>query len=160
MQYVHRGAHPRPRTAGRWTGRLVAALCWVSAAGLAACDSNEPEELIVGSLEIVDVEVGSGLIAAVGDSIFVRYVGTLEDGTIFDAVTAEDDPAGFVLNDFLIDGWVQGVPGMAVGGRRQLTVPPNLGYGLAGVRNATGYRIPPNAFLFFDIILENVVKIP
>jgi FKBP-type peptidyl-prolyl cis-trans isomerase len=74
--------------------------------------------------------MGEGnILSLVGDSITVKYVGKLEDGTIFDAENSFEFTLG--VGD-VIKGWDQGLLWMKVGGKRELTVPPHLGYGKRG----------------------------
>jgi hypothetical protein len=95
----------------------------------------------------VDVQPGSGAEVAVGDLVSVHYVGFLVDGTRFAATTRT--PFTFRVGErSVIDGWEDGVIGMRVGGRRQLVIPPFLGYGREGKGT-----IPPNAVLVFDLTL-------
>lgn len=95
-----------------------------------------------------------GEVARVGDTIQVRYTGMLEDGTVFDS-TGDGEPAKFLLSvDQLIEGWVQGIPGMREGEVRKLIIPPELGYGELG----SGDRIPPDATLTFEIELVEVAE--
>lgn len=105
-----------------------------------------------GSLVILDLVVGTGATAAVGDTITVNYVGTLTNGTKFDSSYDRNQPLTIALNSAsLIAGWVQGVPGMKVGGKRRLTIPPSLAYG-----NQPPSGIPANATLIFDIELLSI----
>ena len=104
-------------------------------------------------LKIEDVKVGDGKEAADGNSVTVHYTGTLTDGTKFDSSLDRQDPFTFQLGaGAVIKGWEQGVKGMKVGGKRKLTIPPQLAYGEAGA----GGVIPPNATLLFDIELIDV----
>jgi FKBP-type peptidyl-prolyl cis-trans isomerase len=106
-------------------------------------------------LEIEDVVVGQGAEAKVGDAVRVDYVGKLENGTVFDSSIERKTPFAFILGEGkVIKGWEQGVVGMKVGGKRKLTIPPQLGYGAAG----SPPNIPPNATLYFDIELLNVAQ--
>lgn len=99
---------------------------------------------------IRDVQVGNGDTAAVGRTVRVHYVGQLVDGTIFAAT--RDRPFTAQLGaGVVIDGWEEGLPGMRVGGRRQLVVPADLGYGSKGEG-----RVPPDAVLVFDVTLVGV----
>jgi len=105
-------------------------------------------------LVITEIVKGTGAVAKVGQTITVNYVGALyNSGKIFDASWKRHEPASFPLEQGqLIAGWVQGIPGMRVGGRRELIIPASLAYGAAG-RPPT---IPPNAPLIFVIDLLGV----
>jgi len=101
-------------------------------------------------LTIEDTVLGEGRAAAAGRNITVHYAGWLDDGTQFDSSKEKNDPFEFTLgNAEVMAGWEQGLPGMKVGGRRRLTVPPELAYGEAGA----GDVIPPNATLTFEVEL-------
>jgi FKBP-type peptidyl-prolyl cis-trans isomerase len=119
--------------------------------GLAACggdDSTSPSDL--PDLVVLDVVVGDGPVAEVGDVVTVDYVGRFTDGTQFDSSYDRGQPFVFTVGaGQVIPGWDQGVAGMRVGGTRRLTVPPHLAYGSAGRPPA----IPPNSTLTFDIEL-------
>jgi peptidylprolyl isomerase/FKBP-type peptidyl-prolyl cis-trans isomerase FkpA len=106
-----------------------------------ACGSTAPSD---GTLGVEDLVVGTGATVVSGDTVTVTYVGTLTSGTQFDAGTFTFR----VGSGAVIKGWDQGLPGMRVGGKRRLTVPPNLGYG----SQASG-AIPANSTLKFDIVL-------
>ena len=89
--------------------------------------------------------------AEIGDTVTVKYAGTLEDGTKFDSAPKFE----FLLGaGDVIKGWDQGLVGLAVGGRRKLVVPSHLGYGKRGCSP----DIPPNAILYFDITMKRIVK--
>lgn len=109
-------------------------------------------------LIIKDTVVGTGTVAAVGDAVTVNYTGTLDNGTVFDSsLKPGRTPFSFVIGSTVpgqsvIQGWNDGVPGMRVGGTRELTIPPALGYGAGGA----GTVIPPNATLHFTITLLSV----
>ena len=101
-------------------------------------------------LGIEDTVLGEGESAAPGRDVTVHYAGWLADGTQFDSSKEKDDPFEFTLGKAeVMAGWEQGLPGMKVGGRRRLTVPPELAYGEAGA----GDVIPPNATLTFEVEL-------
>lgn len=132
--------------------RLLAAL--VLLVGLVGCGSDYTtgSDAGGGSLVILDLVVGTGATAAVNDTITVNYVGTLTNGQKFDSSYDRNQPLTIALNSSsLIAGWVQGVPGMKVGGKRRLTIPPSLGYG-----NNPPSGIPANATLMFDIELLGI----
>lgn len=97
-------------------------------------------------LEITDVVHGTGAAVKAGDTIEVKYVGTLDDGTVFDETTSSPAKFGIGLG-MLIKGWDAGIPGMHVGGTRKLHIPASLGYGSKGAPP----KIPPYAALNFTI---------
>lgn len=105
-------------------------------------------------LEVKDLEEGSGASAKAGDAVTVNYVGVnYKTGKEFDASWDRGEPFTFTLGaGEVIPGWDQGVAGMKVGGRRELIIPPSLGYGSAGAPPA----IPPNETLVFVVDLEAV----
>lgn len=104
-------------------------------------------------LIIEDLETGNGATAAIGQEITVHYVGYLQDGTRFDSSLERKQPLTFTLGSGqVIRGWDQGLVGMREGGRRKLTIPPEMGYGARGV----GGVIPPNATLVFEVTLLTV----
>ena len=105
-------------------------------------------------LEINDLEEGTGAAAKAGDTVTVQYVGAnYKTGKEFDASWDRGEPFPFELGaGMVIPGWEQGIEGMKVGGRRELIIPPELGYGSAGSPPA----IPPNETLIFIVDLEAV----
>ncbi|MFN2389367.1 MAG: FKBP-type peptidyl-prolyl cis-trans isomerase [Actinomycetota bacterium] len=118
-------------------------------------DCETGERTTDSGLVIEDVECGEGPEATTGSTVTVHYVGTLEDGKKFDASRDHGEPFGFLLGaGQVIAGWDEGVEGMLVGGTRNLTIPPELGYGEAGYPPA----IPENATLLFTIELLAVEK--
>jgi FKBP-type peptidyl-prolyl cis-trans isomerase len=125
--------------------------------GLSGCGkeesiSSEPSAS-AGSLVIEDEVVGTGPAAKSGDLVTVDYTGWLTDGTKFDSSLDRNQPFVFVLGQQqVIAGWDQGVAGMQVGGKRKLTIPPELGYGAQGA----GADIPPNATLVFEVELLKI----
>ena len=103
-----------------------------------------------GELQIKDITKGTGEEADVGKTVTVHYTGWLMDGTKFDSSLDRNQPFSFTLGERrVIPGWEQGVVGMKVGGKRELIIPPELGYGARGAGNV----IPPNATLKFEVEL-------
>lgn len=103
-------------------------------------------------VEITEVKEGKGsVVSERGDSITVKYAGTLDDGTQFDAANSFDFTLG--AGD-VIKGWDRGLLGMKVGGQRKLVVPSKLGYGKRGCAP----DIPPNATLYFDVTMKKIQK--
>jgi peptidylprolyl isomerase len=102
-------------------------------------------------LETKDLIVGTGPEAKAGQTVTVNYVGVLyKGGKVFDASWKRKEPFSFVLGKgSVIPGWDKGIPGMKVGGRRELIIPSSLAYGATG----SGSSIPPNAPLVFVVDL-------
>jgi len=101
-------------------------------------------------LIIEDIVTGDGAEAAAGQEVTVHYTGWLTDGVKFDSSKDRDDPFVFPLGGGrVIRGWDEGVQGMKIGGKRKLTIPPDLGYGARGA----GGVIPPDATLVFEVEL-------
>jgi FKBP-type peptidyl-prolyl cis-trans isomerase FkpA len=98
-----------------------------------------------------DLVIGGGDEATSGAYVTVHYTGWLTDGTVFDS-SVGGNPASFSLTQ-VIPGWQEGVPGMKVGGKRKLVIPPSLGYG-----STRSGSIPGNSTLVFDIELLGVVS--
>lgn len=105
-------------------------------------------------LVVKEIEKGSGEEATAGDEVTVQYVGVnYKSGKEFDSSWSRNEPFTFPLGaGQVIPGWDQGVAGMKVGGRRELIIPPQLGYGETGSPPA----IPPNETLVFVIDLLEV----
>jgi peptidylprolyl isomerase len=100
-------------------------------------------------LVIKDLITGTGAEAKAGAKVTVNYVGVLyKGGSIFDASWLRKEPSTFGLTE-VIAGWTKGIPGMKVGGRRELIIPSELAYGVKG----SPPKIPPNAPLIFVIDL-------
>jgi FKBP-type peptidyl-prolyl cis-trans isomerase len=138
---------------------------WIAACALvlsaAACStdttsvSGGPPALVgdtvtlASGLRYIDATVGAGATAHAGQSAAVHYSGWLTNGTLFDT-SLNGSPYVFTIGaGSVIQGWDQGIPGMRVGGKRRLIVPPSLGYGAAGSGS-----IPPNSTLIFDVELR------
>jgi peptidylprolyl isomerase len=104
-------------------------------------------------LKYVDEVVGGGDSPQKGKKVRVHYTGRLTDGKKFDSSVDRGQPFEFTIGiGQVIKGWDEGVMSMKVGGKRQLIIPPDLGYGSRGAPGA----IPPNAELIFDVELLGV----
>lgn len=104
-------------------------------------------------LMIQEIKEGSGKEAQTGNYVTVHYSGWLPDGKLFDSSVKRNKPFTVKLGTGqVIQGWEEGIQGMKVGGKRRLTIPPEIAYGAEGYPGA----IPPNATLVFDIELLSV----
>jgi FKBP-type peptidyl-prolyl cis-trans isomerase FkpA len=126
---------------------------------LTACGGTTENTSVTQLIRQDDV-VGTGAEAQSGRVVTVHYTGWLYDqtrpdrrGNKFDSSRDRNEPFSFNLGaGEVIRGWDEGVAGMKVGGRRTLTIPPDMGYGARGA----GGVIPPNATLLFDVELLEV----
>ena len=146
----------------------IAALCFLSLTACQADSSNVAENnkettvMTTNITELVknDTVVGDGREAEIGFHVTVHYTGWLYDeaaedkkGEKFDSSVDRGTPFEFDLGaGQVIQGWDQGFAGMKIGGKRTLTIPPEMGYGARGA----GGAIPPNATLIFDVELLDV----
>jgi peptidylprolyl isomerase len=107
-------------------------------------EGPEPTELVVR-----DIEVGTGAEAAADSTVDVHYLGVdFASGEEFDSSWGRGESIEFPLRG-LIKGWQEGIPGMKVGGRRELICPPNLAYGPAG----GGHRLSGRTLIFIIDLL-------
>jgi FKBP-type peptidyl-prolyl cis-trans isomerase FkpA len=139
------------------TGALIAAVLAASSGCShknGGSGSAESKAAAAAGLVIDNVKVGGGAVAVKGKMVSVHYTGRLTDGTKFDSSYDHGQPIDFPLGTgVVIKGWDQGIDGMRVGGKRKLTIPPELAY---GARGTPGGPIPPNATLVFDVELVAV----
>src|SRR5262245_64486613 len=104
-------------------------------------------------LRYVDEVVGQGDAPSKGKKVRVHYTGRLTNGKRFDSSVDRGRPFEFTIGvGQVIKGWDEGVMSMNVGGKRQLMIPPDLGYGARGAPP----DIPPNAELIFDVELLGI----
>jgi rhodanese-related sulfurtransferase len=109
-------------------------------------------------LQVNILQPGSGNAAKLGDQVSVHYTGWLVDGKKFDSSVDRDKPFQFKIGaGRVIKGWEQGVAGMQIGERRELVIPPELGY---GDRSVGGGLIPANSTLRFEVELLEIVQPP
>jgi FKBP-type peptidyl-prolyl cis-trans isomerase len=137
---------------------LLAGLLW------AAEPSTQPAEkktVTPSGLTIIEKGTTEGpTVAQAGDTVWVHYTGKLENGTKFDSSLdhpeTRADGISFPLGaGRVIKGWDEGIAGMKIGDKRQLIIPPALGYGAQGA----GESIPPNATLVFDVELIGLKRV-
>ena len=104
-------------------------------------------------LEYLEIEIGTGTQAVAGKKVVVHYTGKFLNGEVFDSSYERGEPIAFNLGKGqVILGWDEGIALMKVGGKAQLTIPPQLAYGEQGA----GGAIPPNTTLLFDVELVDV----
>ena len=137
----------------------IAAALLAGAAALSVAETTpatQPTTRFVTPSGLTIIEMGmNDLTAQVGDSVTCHYTGKLADGHVFDSSRTRNEPFTFRLGiDAVIKGWAEGVTGMRVGQKRQLIIPPELGYGEAG----NPPSIPGGATLTFDIEILNISR--
>jgi FKBP-type peptidyl-prolyl cis-trans isomerase FkpA len=120
---------------------------------LFAVSCSKEKQTMSNGLQIEDIKIGEGSEVKTFDIVTVNYTGTLEDGTKFDSsLNPGRTPFRFTVGaGQVIKGWDEGLMGMKVGGKRKLTIPPELGYG-----SRDNGPIPANSTLIFDIDLLGI----
>ena len=107
-------------------------------------------------LVIEELDLGAGAEARAGQIVSVHYTGWLTDGSKFDSSVDRNDPFDFPLGrGYVIPGWDEGVAGMKVGGRRRITIPPDLAYGKRGAGGVIG---PDETLIFVDTEEKNIIR--
>jgi hypothetical protein len=116
-------------------------------------------------LRFIDLKTGTGETVRKGATVQAQYTGWLSDGTVFDSSRPRGSALCVILNasaqssgncTSVIPGWIEGIPGMKVGGRRKLIIPPALAYGSQGASP----QIPPNATLTFTVEIVAITAEP
>ncbi len=122
---------------------------------LAACGGDSDGSTTTESgLTYIEIEEGEGIEVKPGDIVEVHYTGTLEDGTKFDSSLDRGQPLSFTVGKGeMIPGFDEGVGMMKEGGKAELVIPPDLGYGEAGSGSGA---VPPNAIITFEVELLTV----
>jgi FKBP-type peptidyl-prolyl cis-trans isomerase len=134
---------------------LAALVVGALAAAGAGCGKKKVAVKGAPGLVVEDVREGTGAVATKGKVVSVHYRGRFPEGAEFDNSYDRGQPIEFLLGTGkVIKGWDQGLEGMKVGGKRRLTIPPELAYGARGT--APDKLIPPNATLVFDVELVGV----
>lgn len=114
---------------------------------------NPPQSPTGAQLAIEELAPGAGPTVKSGDTLVVHYTGWLTNGKKFDSSLDRNEPFEFTIGQGrVIQGWEKGLLGMQKGGKRKLTIPPEMGYGARGA----GGVIPPNATLVFEVELVEI----
>jgi FKBP-type peptidyl-prolyl cis-trans isomerase FkpA len=122
---------------------------------IAPADDKKDDKVVTtdSGLKYEDLKVGEGDAAKKGDLVEVHYTGWLTNGKKFDSSVDRKEPFAFKLGaGKVIKGWDEGVAGMKPGGKRKLTIPPELAYGKKGA----GDDIPPDSTLVFEVELLKI----
>jgi FKBP-type peptidyl-prolyl cis-trans isomerase len=142
-----------------WMVMLISLAGMAFAQGSAKTNTNAPTKVTgpgtktADGLEYWDIKEGTGATAQKGQTVKVHYTGWLTNGKKFDSSVDHGQPFSFRLGaGEVIKGWDEGVAGMKIGGKRQLRIPPELGYGQRGYPPV----IPENSTLIFDVELLGV----
>ena len=146
---------PADKPGDRASGDSGAAGSVGASSGEKGSKGESEEEVVIteSGLQIKDLVVGTGEPARVGAIVAVHYTGWLVDGTKFDSSVDRGTPFEFQLGQGqVIKGWDEGVATMLVGGKRELTIPPDLAYGDRGA----GALIKASATLVFEVELLEV----
>ncbi len=139
---------PRPPAARSAGGPpAVAHATDLTTAPVVSAGTGTPPSVLVTR----DLVVGTGAVATPSSTVNVQYVGAnYADGKVFDSSWQRGQPVAFPLSQ-VVPGFAQGIAGMRVGGRREIVVPPALGYGAAG-----NGPVGPNETLVFVVDLVNL----
>ena len=119
-------------------------------------EANAKKEGVVtteSGLQYRIIEPGNDVKPGPQDTVWVRYTGSLIDGTVFDQVREDADPIRLTLNH-VVAGWTEGLQLIGEGGKIDLFLPASLGYGEEGSKN-----IPPHSALIFKVKLIEIIKL-
>ena len=131
---------------------IAAAVILMGAFYVMSKNSDSNNTMYPDGLEVTVLENGSGNPIQNGSTAVMHYVGTLDDGTVFDSSYNRGEPFEFILGSGrVIQGWDIGVLGMKVGEKRKLTIAPEFAYGSRAVGS-----IPPNSRLTFEVELLEI----
>lgn len=140
-------AGQRKKAEAEATANLTKANAW-----LAENKSKEGVVTTESGLQYKVTKEGTGPQPSSPQKVKVHYHGTLTDGTVFDSSVQKNQPFEFSLAGGVIQGWLEGIPTMKVGGKTTFYVPPSIGYGPRG-----NGRIPGNSVLIFDVELLEIL---
>ncbi len=118
----------------------------------AAVKSESKVVTLPNGLQYEDLKVGEGPEVTKGQTVQMRYTGKFTDGRVFDSNVGKAPYPVTLGVSSVIKGWHEGIPGMKVGGKRKLTIPPDLAYGKAGYPGV----IPPDSTLVFEVEVLSV----
>ena len=147
--------HPEPTPVADMSGVSCLNSTYPADAPVFGNDNAFMYDTLTAGVGIVKHEIGNGTRLKSDSELKVQYTGFFEDGCIFDTSYSHGDTVSFRLNN-LIQGWQIGMVGMKEGGKRRIKIPSELGYGAAGL-NISGFVIPGNATLIFEVDLVEVV---
>ena len=138
----------------RWLTLALVVVCISQSACSGDPAKDEKDAITTASgLKYIDLKQGDGAEAKKGTIVHVHYTGWLKNGKKFESSLDDGKPYVFKLPGRVIAGWNEGIPGMKVGGKRKLIIPPELAYG----KNVDpDGPIPPNATLIFEVELLKV----
>lgn len=117
-------------------------------------NNNSGYIIFENGLMVKTLSEGKGRKIDLGDVVVVNYVGKLEDGTVFDSSYERGYPIKYKVGESgYIEGWKLGIIGMKVDEKREIIIPPSLGYGERAMPD-----IPPNSKLIFEVKIEEIVN--
>ena len=113
---------------------------------------DHPITVLENGVHYREIVPGQGPRVEVGQEVTIDYIGYLSDGTAFDSSYDRGVPIDFIVGEAPLPGWDVGILGMQAGGRRHVSIPPELAYGEAGIDGL----IPPNETLVFEIYVVEI----